>query len=146
MLLLLSHFSCVSKPRFSQRTQVTSCPSRRLFFVMCVCMRAKSLQSCLTLCNPMDCSPPGSSVHGISQARILEWVVTPSSGDLPDSGIELVSLSSPALADGFFTTNTTWEAFTLSQNSLLVLRRPPIGCLFIRGKSLPPTTAAEWVP
>ena len=31
-------------------------------------------QSCLTLCDPMDCSPPGSSVHGTSQARILEWV------------------------------------------------------------------------
>ena len=39
---------------------------------MCVC--AKSLQSCLTLCNPMDHSPPGSSVHGILQTRILEWV------------------------------------------------------------------------
>ena len=37
-------------------------------------VRAKSLQSCLTLCDPMDCSPPGSSVHGIFQARILEWV------------------------------------------------------------------------
>ena len=34
----------------------------------------KSLQSCPTLCNPMDCSPPGSSVYGILQARILEWV------------------------------------------------------------------------
>ena len=32
-------------------------------------------QSCLTLCDPMDCSPPGSSVHGISQVRVLEWVV-----------------------------------------------------------------------
>ena len=32
-------------------------------------------QSCLTLCDPVDCSPPGSSVHGILQARILEWVV-----------------------------------------------------------------------
>ena len=31
-------------------------------------------QSCLTLCDPMDCSPPGSSVHGILQARVLEWV------------------------------------------------------------------------
>ena len=31
-------------------------------------------QSCLTLCNPVDCSPPGSSVHGILQARVLEWV------------------------------------------------------------------------
>ena len=38
-------------------------------------MSAKSFQSCPTLCDPMDCSPPGSSVHGISQARILEWVV-----------------------------------------------------------------------
>ena len=41
------------------------------------CMRAKSHQSCPTLCNPMDCSPPGSSVHGILQQRILEWVATP---------------------------------------------------------------------
>ena len=36
-------------------------------------------QSCLTLCDPRDCSPPGSSVHGIVQARILEWVAMPSS-------------------------------------------------------------------
>ena len=39
---------------------------------LCCCLVTKS---CPTLCNPMDCSPPGSSVHGISQARILEWVV-----------------------------------------------------------------------
>ena len=38
-------------------------------------------QSCLTLCNPMDCSPPGSSVHGILQARILEWVAISFSGE-----------------------------------------------------------------
>ena len=37
-------------------------------------MYAKSPQSCLTLCDPMDCSPPGSSAHGILQARILEWL------------------------------------------------------------------------
>ena len=42
---------------------------------------SKSLQSCLTLCDPMDCSQPGSSVHGISQARILEWVAIPFSRD-----------------------------------------------------------------
>ena len=40
-------------------------------------MYAKSLQSCLTLCNPMNCSLPGSSVHGILQAGLLEWVVLP---------------------------------------------------------------------
>ena len=50
---------------------------------MCACLRAKLLQSCLTLCNPMYCSPPSSSVHGILQARILEWVAIFSSRDLP---------------------------------------------------------------
>ena len=43
------------------------------------CMRAKSLQSCLTLCDLVDCSPPASSVHGILQVRILEWVAILSS-------------------------------------------------------------------
>ena len=56
-----------------------------------MCMHAKSLQSWLTLCNPMDCGPPGSSVHGILQARRVEWVAMPSSGDLPDLGIKLLS-------------------------------------------------------
>ena len=41
-------------------------------------MHAKSLQSCPTLCDPIDCSPPGSSVYGILQAGILEWVAMPS--------------------------------------------------------------------
>ena len=43
-------------------------------------------QSCLTLCDPMNCSPPGSSVHGISQARILEWVAISFSGGSSRSG------------------------------------------------------------
>ena len=50
----------------------------------------------------MDYSPPGSSAYGISQAWILEWVAISFSRDLPDPGIEPVSLSSPALAGGFF--------------------------------------------
>ena len=45
-------------------------------------------QLCLTLCNPMDCSLPDPSVHGILQARILEWVAMPSSRDLPDPEIK----------------------------------------------------------
>jgi len=40
---------------------------------------AKSLQPCLTLCDPMNCSLPDSSVHGILQASVLEWVAMPSS-------------------------------------------------------------------
>ena len=51
-------------------------------------------QSCPTLCNPVDCSLPGSSVHGILQARILEWVAISFSRDLPNPGIEP---GSPAL-------------------------------------------------
>ena len=68
---------------------------------------AKSLQSCLTLCNPLDCSLPGFPVHGILQERILEWVAVPSFRDLPDPGTEPTSLMSPTLAAGFFTTSTT---------------------------------------
>ena len=44
------------------------------------------IQFCLLLLDPMDPSPPGSSVHGILQARILEWVATSTPGDLPDTG------------------------------------------------------------
>ena len=46
--------------------------------IVSACVRAKSLQSCLTLCDPMDCSLPGSSVCGILQARILQSVALPS--------------------------------------------------------------------
>ena len=55
-------------------------------------------QSCLTLCDRMDCSLPGSSVHGNLQARKQEWVAISSSRGLPDPGIEPTSLESPALA------------------------------------------------
>ena len=57
-----------------------------------------SLQSCPTLCDSMDYSPPGFSVHGILQARILEWVAFLSPGDdLPNPGLKPMSLASPAL-------------------------------------------------
>ena len=51
------------------------------YFLVCIyaCMCAKSLQSCLTLCDSTDYSWPGSSVHGIFQSRILEWMAMPSS-------------------------------------------------------------------
>ena len=72
------------------------------------CMR--NAHSCPTLCNPMDCSPPGFSVHGILRSRILEWVTISFSRDLPDPGTKPVSLESPALAGRFFTASATWEA------------------------------------
>ena len=55
-------------------TELTSTDLRNLKPLLWPCTHAKSLQSCLTLCDPMDSSPPGSSVHRIVQARILEWV------------------------------------------------------------------------
>ena len=62
------------------------------------CECVMSLQLCPTLCDPIDCSPPGFSVHRILQVRILEWVAMPSSRDLPNPGIKPVSLMSPPLA------------------------------------------------
>ena len=61
-------------------------------------------QLCPTLCSPMNCSPSGSSVHGIFQARILEWVAISLSRGLPDPGIHATSRAAPALAGRFFTT------------------------------------------
>ena len=86
-------------------------------------MRAKSLQSCPTLCDPMDCSLPGSFVLGILQARILKWIAMPSPEDLPNSGIKPVSPMSPALAGAFFTTSTTWEALSLHWCQIKSLRQ-----------------------
>ena len=63
--------------------------------------------------DPMNCSPPGSSVHGILQAKILEWVAVPSSMASPDPRIEPASLMSPVLTGGFFTTSTIWEAIDM---------------------------------
>ena len=73
------------------------------------CMRAQLLQWCLTLWDPVDCNLPGSSVHGILQARILQWVVRPSSrGSSWPRGRTCISY---ATWEGrFFTTSATWEA------------------------------------
>ena len=61
------------------------------------------VQLCLTLCDPMDCILPGSSVHEIFQARKLEWVAISSSRGSSQPIIEPTSLVSPALAGRFFT-------------------------------------------
>ena len=81
------------------------------------CMCSKSLHLRPTLCKPMDYSPPGSTVHGILQARILEWVAMLSlQGDPANSGVKPESLTSPALAGGFFSTSAAWEAVSFRQN------------------------------
>ena len=64
------------------------------------------------LWNPMDHSLPDSSVHGIIQTRLLEWVAMLFSRGSSNPGIKPTSVKSPALAGGFLTASTTWEACT----------------------------------
>ena len=98
---------------------------------MILCVHALS---CPTLCNPMNCSPPGSSVHGISQARILEWVAISSTRGSSLLGIEPVFLVSPSLAGSLYH-QATWEAahdlihlikalFYITQNGSTSLMKP----------------------
>ena len=63
-------------PRKDAHVQIPGACERHVTWLCCACLVA---QSCPTLCDPMDCSPPGSSVPGILQARTLEWVAMPSS-------------------------------------------------------------------
>ena len=86
---------------------------------MRACMHAQSYP---TLWDPMDCSPPGCSVHGVSQARILEQVAISSSREYSDLEIEPMSLAdSPALVSRFFTTEPPINIFTWSTVSLDML-------------------------
>ena len=78
---------------------------------VCVCVCVLSLFSHVQLFfDSTDCSLPGTSVHGILQARILKWVAMPSPADLSDPGTKTTSQMSSALAGGFFNTSVTWEA------------------------------------
>ena len=80
-------------------------------------MKVLVAQSYLTISNPMDCSPPGSSVDGILQARILEWVAIPFSGGVfLDQGTEP---KSPALESGFFITSDTYHVYACESCSVV---------------------------
>ena len=93
---------------------------------------AKSLQSCPTLCNPMGWSPPGSSVHGILQARILGWVAKPSS-----RGSSLLRdqtcVSYVSYMAGFFTISITWETLRYTIDDFKLTR-----VLILHPSSSPP--------
>ena len=92
--------------------------------------------------DPMDCSPPGSSVHEISQARILEWVAFPSPGDLPDPGIKH---KPSALAGRLFTVHQPGKPLNSSRRTqrytVLYLpsgvARTPLYCCTIFSLGLP---------
>ena len=119
-------------------------------------LHAELLQSCLTLCNSMNCSPPGSSVHGILQARILELVAMPSSRDLPNPGIKPLSLKSLALSGGFFSTSANRKAligiteckssfplYNWASQVALVVKNPPANVGDIRVVALIPGSGSS---
>ena len=97
-------------------------------------------QSCPTVCDPMDGSLLGSSVHGILQARIPEWTANPAPRNPPDPGIEPASLTPSTLASRFFTANTTWEAPKSWHSSLtdaeVVIWLPGMSAVEVLGPSL----------
>ena len=73
-------------------------------------MHAKSLQSCLTLCDPMDRACQAPLCMGFSRQEYWSGLPHPPPGDLPDPGIKPTSLLSHALAGGFFINSTIWKA------------------------------------
>ena len=73
-------------------------------------MKVLVTQSCPTLCDPVDGSLPGFSTMGLSRQEYWSGLPCPPPGDLPNPGIEPISLTSPALEGRFFTTSATWEA------------------------------------
>ena len=113
----ISYSRWSSRPRDWTWVSFTSCIGRwvlttsatwEVLWAMCVC--AKLLQLCLSLCDLMDCSPPDSSVRGILQARILEWVATPSSkGSSQFREWTCVSYV-PCIGRQVFTTSAAWKA------------------------------------
>ena len=81
-------------PPKTWRTRLSPYRLLVLFLALTILLGVLVVQSCPTPCAPMNCSPPGSPMHGIHQARTLAWVAMPSSGDRPDPGMEP---GSPAL-------------------------------------------------
>ena len=98
---------------------LTLCPSSPGFPCQCCVL---SHFSCVWLCNPMDCSLPGLSVHEILQAKILEWVAISSSrGIFPSQGLNLSYVSCIG-RQVFFTTSTTWNSKFYSPSFLQLLK------------------------
>ena len=95
----------------------------------------KSLLSCLTLCDPMDHSPPGSSVHGILQARILEWVAISSSrrSYWPRSQTQV-----SCVARRFFTVRATREAHIIHIHKFYLKRECVCSVASVMSNSLRP--------
>ena len=89
-------------------------PHKLDYQIICMCVLVA--QSCLTLCDPMDCSSPGSPVHGILQARVLAGFQALLQGNLPNPEIEPLSPAAPSVAGGFFTTEPPGKSLLRTHN------------------------------
>ena len=131
--------SSVVRLAFPSESALLSSPSSHSLLPFLGLSSAPSCaQSCLTLCNTVNCSLPGSSLHGTLQARTLGWVATSSSRGSSRPGIKLGPLRSPAFTGRFFTTGTPWEALgTLCYGLKLIFSVPFVGrleallCVFV---------------
>ena len=117
------------------------------------CGCAKSLLLCLTLCNPMNCSPPGSSVHGFSRQEYWSGLPCPPPGDLPDPGIKPAFLLSPALAGRFFTTSASFPGWPsksclapLYLMVLIIVHSQDDSIISMRKSILGPTQWGQFIP
>ena len=105
------------KPRFLREVvfQAIDLSLAQIKLLFQLCVRSVP-QLCLTLWDPMDCSPPGSSVHGILQARTLEWVAMPfsrgSSQPRDQTHVSCISW----ITGRFFTHWATWEAWKVNRS------------------------------
>ena len=144
---VVHHTSCPSKRRGRDYTHTLHTPSRSLgrgeeededrsprHAAREERRRKPELLSRTRLCDPMDFSPPGSLSVGFSRQEYWSGLPFPPPGDLPDPGIEPMSLGSPALADRslFFTTSTTCERH-VDPNSLMGCIQPKVLGKFIFG-------------
>ena len=103
-----------------------------------LCMYANLLQLCLTLCDPMGCSPPGSSVHGIIQRRILEWAAVPSSRGSSRPRVWTCISCFSCIGRWFFTSSPAIIVINISRESNYTL------CLVTPSSEHPNT--ALWAP
>ena len=108
-----SHYNIPSKWLFysSLLFKYQKCLRILKYLCVCVCVCAKLLQSCLTLCDPIECSLPGSFVHGDSPGKHMEWVAVPSSRRSFHPR-DWTPVSYICIGRRFFTTRATWEAPT----------------------------------
>ena len=127
----MHHWGAICPPKSTKiDSNAFSIVSNSVRLGTCICYCCLVVKLCLTLCNPMDCSPPGSSVHGDSLGKntgvschtLLQWMFLAQRSN--------PRLMSPALGDRFFTTESPWKPW----NPLRTCINSPLS--IIRGKKL----------